>query len=1092
MMHTRLSCILALSIAFVFQACSPTPETAPPVFEALTPEQTGVSFSNLNPESQGQNILAYEYFYNGGGVALGDINNDGLVDLYFSANQGDNKLYLNKGNFTFEDITEKAGVAATSGWKTGVAMADVNGDGYLDLYVCRSGPQHEMLRQNALYINNKNLTFSNKAHDYGLDDDSYSTQAAFLDFDRDGDLDLFLLNHSRLTISNSYDVTRRYAKTRVPYVGNKLYRNDNNTFKDVSDSLGIYGPASNYGLGVVYGDLNDDGWPDLYASNDYTEKDNLLLNDHGHFFNDAGDSLLTHMSQFSMGVDMADVNNDGHMDLVTLDMLPDNNKRQKEFYWPDRYDVYAAMVKSGRHHQNMRNMLHLNNGNGTFSEVGQLAGIAGTDWSWAALFADYDNDGWQDLFVSNGFKRNFTSNDFLRYKIDLELKARQGQREATLQDVLNKMPSGTEHNYMFKNTNGVLFNDVSAPWGFAAKNLSNGAAYADLDNDGDLDLVFNNLDEPAGIYRNNAGTNGNHYLKVTLQGSDKNTAGLGATVTLYQGGKLMKRMLCPYRGFQSSVEPVLFFGLGQATVIDSLVVEWPKGERQTVLQMKGDQTLTLLQKDAVVKTVAPAKIVTQYREVAHAIPFKHIENDFVDFKVQPLLPRMYSTQGPALTSADINGDGLRDVFVGGAKGQHSALYVQTKDGSFREKSGVFDNKATPETIDAQFFDMDNDGDQDLYVVTGGYEYDTTDVALLDQLYRNDGKGNFTSVALPAHLSSGACVRPGDVDHDGDLDLFVGARIKPGRYPEAPESCLLLNDGKGNFTNATSTLAPDLIRPGMVTDAVWLDVNNDTWLDLVMVGEWMPVKIYINDHGKLKDKTTLYSKEKTGGWWNRILAEDFDGDGRKDLVIGNFGMNNLFKATPARPVKLYAADFDNNGSVDPLMTYFIGSAAYPMPTRDELTDQLPSFKKRFPDYATYTTATVETILNPAELGKARVFEASTFETLYLKNTGNGFIPHALPIQIQFAPVMALAAVDVNGDGKPDLVTGGNLTATRSRFGKATASFGDVFLNDGKGGFSHLDPKTSGLILRGDVRNIVVLENGNLLFGINNAFPTLFRR
>ncbi|HEY5744709.1 MAG TPA: VCBS repeat-containing protein, partial [Chryseolinea sp.] len=822
-----------------------------------------------------------------------------------------------------------------------------------------------------------------------------------------------------------------------------------------------------------------------------TEKDNVLLNDHGRFFNEVSDSLLTHMSQFSMGVDMADVNNDGRLDLVTLDMLPDNNQRQKEFYWPDRYDVYAAMVKSGRHHQYMRNMLHLNNGDGTFSEIGQLAGISNTDWSWSALIADYDNDGWQDLFISNGFKRNFTSNDFLRYKIDLAMKAQKGQRDATLQDVLNKMPSSKEHNYMFHNTNGIQFDDVSDTWGFAPKNLTQGTAYADLDNDGDLDLVMNNLDETAGIYRNDAGSMmQNHYLNIRLQGNDKNTAGLGSTVTVFAGGQTLKRTMCPYRGFQSAVEPMLFFGLGKLPKVDSLVVVWPRGEQQKLTNVAIDRVLVLQQKDAVEQEEKKISAPTWFTKVENAIPFRHKENEYIDFKVQSLLPRMYSTEGPAMASADINGDGLADVFVGGAKGQRDGVFVQRKDGTFAAKSQTWKDDPS-ENTDAAFFDMDKDGDQDLYVVSGGYEYDTTDVALGDHLYRNDGKGNFNSVTLPLVLNSGSCARPADIDRDGDLDLFVGGRIIPGRYPEAPRSYVLLNDGEGNFSEHTPDIAPDLIRPGMVTDAVWLDLNRDEWPDLIVVGEWMPVKVYLNDKGKLKDQSALYNKEKTEGWWNRILAEDLDGDGDKDLVIGNFGMNNQFKATPGQPVSLFASDIDNNGSIDPLMSYYIGGRSYPMPTRDELTEQIPSFKKKFPDYARYTQARLQTMLTPEDLKKGRMFEAFTFETSWFENTGTGLVRRSLPIQIQFAPVLALAFLDVNGDGHGDLIAGGNLSRTRSRFGKATGNFGTVLLGDGRGHFRAADPLETGLSLRGDARRMILLDGKTLLVGMNNDFPQVYK-
>lgn len=1070
--------------------CS-TPEQKPAeLFTQLPSSQTGITFVNKNTEDVEQNILTYEYFYNGGGVAIGDINNDGLPDIYFSANQEGNKLYLNKGNLQFEDITEKAHVMAKTGWRTGVAMADVNGDGYLDIYVCRSGWQHPLFRTNALYINNKDLTFSDKAHEYGLDDDSYSTQAAFFDYDRDGDLDLFLLNHSRLMISNSYDISRRYDQhQRVRYVGNKLYRNDSGKFSDVSDSLGIYGPASNYGLGVAIADINNDGWMDLYTSNDYTEKDKVYLNERGKIFREASDSLLTHESQFSMGVDMADVNNDGWSDIVSLDMLPEENKRQKEFHWPDRYDVYASMVKSGLHHQYMRNMLHLNNGDGTFSETGQLAGISNTDWSWAALFADFDNDGLQDLFVSNGFKRNFTSNDFLKFNADRALKTRSGQNQDEMKEILGKMPSNKVHSYLFKNTDGLSFTDVSRQWGFDREELANGAAYADLDNDGDLDLVTNRMDEEAGIYRNNAEKlSPGNFLKVKLHGNDGNTGGIGAKITLYHKGKLMTRTLSPQRGFQSSVDPTLHFGLGTTAVIDSMIIEWPRGEVEKQYAVKTGQLLTVNQQDAKAGEVKLHKPAPLFAEKKNVIDVRHRENDFIDFKVQGLLPRMYSTEGPALAAADVNHDGLMDVYLGGAKGQAGALLVQNAKGGFMVKRQAdLQADAGSEDTDALFFDMEGDGDQDLYVVSGGYEFETNDPLLQDHLYRNDGKGNFTKAKLPEMYSSGSCVRAADVDSDGDQDLFVGGRITPRRYPEAPQSYLLMNDGKGTFTNVMDQLAPSLSRAGMITDAAWVDLNKDSKPDLVVAGEWMPVTVYINENGKLVDRSAQYIRAKTSGWWSCLKVADVDNDGDPDLIAGNFGMNNQFKASPETPVTLYYADYDNNGSIDPIVNYFIGGKSYPLPTRDELADQVPSFKKKFTDYASYTEATINTILSEEQLKRSTVLTAHTFETVLLQNDGGSFTIKPLSREAQRSPVCAVHIIDVNKDGNPDLVTAGNLSATRSRFGKATGNFGSVFLGDGRGGFQYLP--ASGLCIRGDVRRIVQ-DGSRLIFSRNNDVPAVY--
>jgi hypothetical protein len=1070
----------------VMLSCTPDEnESSSTKFTKLSPEETGITFVNTNTEDERNNIVMYEYFYNGGGVAAGDINNDGWVDLYFTSNQGENKLYLNKGNFEFEDITQQAGVSCKNGWKTGVSMVDINGDGYLDIYVCRSKEDHPLKRDNWLYINNKDLTFTNKVGEYGLNDDSYSSHSAFFDFDKDGDLDAFLLNHSLLHISNSYDISARNTKARVPYVGNRFLVNNNGKFIDLSDSLGVYGPASNYGLGIAYGDINNDGWIDLYASNDYTGKDKLLLNQQGRFFQDVTDSLLTHISQFSMGVDIADINNDGYEDIFSVDMLPEGNKRQKELFWPDRYDVYAGMVKNGLHHQYMRNMLHLNNGDGSFSEIGQIAGISNTDWSWSPLFADYDLDGFQDLFVSNGYKRDVTNNDFLKYRADISLKLKQGKQIDKLSDYISRIPSTKEHNYMFSNVDGNTFKDVSGRWGFGDFSLTNGVAYADLDNDGDPDLVLNNMDDVAGIYRNNTDHDENNFLNIKLTGNDGNRFGLGTKVTLYGEGKSFTRTLCPYRGFQSSVEPTLFFGTGKMKVIDSLIVQWPRGEVQKITSVLPGQVLTVLQQNASKHEITRAESRTIFAEQKNVVKFVHRENDFIDFKVQPLLPRSYSNDGPALASADVNQDNLKDLYAGGAKGQAGALLLQQKNGTFLEKKQqAFASETASEDVDAIFFDADNDSDPDLYVVTGGYEFELNSKALQDKFFFNDGNGNFRRGKLPELNVSGSCVRPGDVDGDGDLDLFVGARITPGRYPETPESHFLLNDGKGNFLVSTDQFATTLKEIGMVTDAAWVDLNRDNKPELIVVGEWLPVMIFGNDNGELIDKTSAYLKDSPSGWWNCLKAGDFDQDGDVDFIAGNYGMNNQFKASPSRPVNMYYADFDGNGSVDRLMNYFIGDASFPLPTRDELTDQMPSFKKRFTDYASYTTATIESILKPEEIKQARVLTATTFETTYFENHGGKFSYRALPFRMQLSPVFSIETMDVNNDGKLDLIAGGNISRMPSRFGKANGNFGSVFLGDGKGGFEFSQPATTGVCVHHDIRKLII-DGNTLIIGVNNG-------
>jgi hypothetical protein len=1060
-------------------SCTPENEK---LFSKLSDRDTGIDFINTNHETERSNILTYEYFYNGGGVALGDINNDGLTDIYFTSNLFSNKLYLNEGNFRFRDITGQSGTACEIGWKTGVTMADVNGDGLLDIYVCRSASPDPERRRNILLINNGDLTFTDQAQVYNLDDPSYSTQAAFFDFDNDSDLDVVLLNHSLLEISNVFNLTVKNSDVRFPDVGNKLYRNDDGHFTDVSDTAGVYGSAFNYGLGISLSDINNDGWIDMYAGCDYTGRDRLLINDQGTFFNDVTHEQLSHISKFTMGTDIADINGDTYMDIVTLDMLPEDNFRQKQLMGADRYDVFNTMVKSGLHAQYMRNMLHMNNGNGTFSEIGQLAGISNTDWSWSALVQDFDNDGVQDVFVTNGFKRDLTNNDFAKFEAAKRIEAtRKKGEKVSLLEVIGKFEENKLPNYCFSGNGDLTFSNVTSTWGFEQPSISNGAAYADLDNDGDLDLVINNMDERASIYRNNAERLKNNFLSVKLIGK-KNKFAIGARVTVFAGGKSFAKEVLPVRGFQSSVDPILHFGLGSLTKIDSLTIQWPGEGYQRLINISPNQRVEIAEEPGS-KNVIVGTDQTYFIQYDGLLNFLHRENDFVDFNIQSLLPRQYSTMGPALAGSDVNSDGLMDVFIGGAKGQTAALFIQRQDGSYlRKEQPAFERDGNSEDVGAIFFDADQDGDDDLYVVSGGYEFEEEDVLLQDRLYFNNGQGVFSKGKLPQMLSSGSCARFADMDGDGDHDLFVGGRLVPGRYPEIPDSYILVNDGKGNFS--ISEISSELKKMGMVTDAVWVDLDGDKAKDLIAVGEWMQIEVFLNKNGTLQKATSQFIKERTEGWWNCITSADFDNDGDLDFVVGNVGLNNQIKASEERPSSLVFGDLDENGSIDPILTYYVMGTSFPYPSRDELVEQLPRFRGRFKDYKSYSAAGVNELLTESEIQRVQKLTLVQMQSSYLRNDGDRLVLIPLPVEMQISPVFAVGALDINDDGNLDLVAGGNLSGTRSRTGKMTGNTGLVLVGNGKGEFHPVAPSETGLRCAGDIRHLV-LDDQRIIFSVNNS-------
>ena len=1113
--------ILIASSPILFFSCNNKEKILPrkPLFSLI--ENSGINFQNNVVDTKAENSFLFRNFYNGGGVATGDINNDGLPDVMLTSNMGENKLFLNKGNFKFEDITAASGFRQDSMWSTGVTMVDINNDGWLDIYVCNSGHISSSNRLNKLYINNHlspspsgegrdEVTFTESAAKYGLNHAGFCTQATFFDYDQDGDLDCFIINNSPLPFSalnygemRDKDISQWKVDDNLKGGGNHLFRNDNGFFKEVTKEAGLHSGLISFGLGVSVADINNDGYPDIYVGNDFIEKDYLYINQKNGHFKDELEERVQKISMSSMSSDVADINNDGYPEIFTTDMIPDDDYRLKTTGTFDNFELYNSKQKAGLFHQYVKNCLQLNNKNGHFSEIGNYSGVSGTDWSWGALFFDADNDGLNDIFICNGINKDVGDLDYLDFfSNEVYAKMMQTGQKEQVEEVIKHIPVHALPNRVFKNKGDLQFADVGNEWGLSQPSFSNSVSYADLDNDGDLDLIVNNENQPSFVYKNySREQTKNSYIGITLKGSPKNTFAIGSRILVYKGTEIFSREVIPSRGFQSSMDYKQLIGLGSNTQVDSMVIIWPD-RTYSRYDHPGLNKVHVLQQPS---TPGP---IYHFNQTSLAAPLltplantmdKHVEDDYIDFYYERNLPEMLSKEGPKVAKGDVNGDGLEDLYIGGAKGQSGQLYLQTPEGNFTKKEEpLFKQYADFEDVAVLLFDADKDGDLDLFIGSGGNNVAPNQREIQHRLYKNDGKGNFSidgSAFTNNNMNISVAVNY-DYDGDGDEDLFVGSRSIPYNYGVTPQSYLYQNDGKGHFTDVTQAMNPAIANAGMITGAVWADVTGDNKKELIITGEWMATQIFTYNKAinkfELLQHTNLEDKQ---GWWQTIAAADVNGDGKMDLVIGNIGENFYLKPGKENPVRLWTSDFDNNGTAEQFITRTIDGKDMPVFLKREITDQFPGLKKENLKHSDYASKTIQDLFGKSVIEKSGKKEFNYCKSIVAINDGKGsFTIQPLPTMVQLSSVNAISITDINGDKKADLVLGGNLFDFPPQFGRLDGSYGHVLLNAGTGKFKWIEPRQSGLSLRGaikDIKEIATASKRLLLITQNNEQPVLFQ-